>query len=410
MPWFDYTAARADGELIQGRLEAADRHALARRLQAEGHTPLRIQEDSAGGNAAAPRLRLRLRLGAGRRLRGRDIDYLTLELATLLRAGLALDKALDTMARVADRAPLQELVENLAREIRRGASLSQAMEQQAGVFDRFYLNMVRAGEATGALDLALERLAEFKSRARELRESILSALLYPAILVVMAVVAIAVMLAFVVPRFTEMFVDAGRELPLLTRLVVASGQFVEQWWWAIGLALAALVLWLRQEWRDPLKRERWDARLLRLPLAGGLIAKIEAGRFSRTLGTLLHNGVSLLTAMDIAKEIVSNRVIARGLAQAAVRVRQGEGLSRPLLEAAVLPPLTNQLLKVGEETGRLEHMLEQLADIYEREVRTDIARLLTLAEPVIILVIAGFITVIILSVVLAVIETNDLAF
>ena len=410
MPWFDYTAARADGEVVQGRLEAADRQALARRLQADGQTPLRIHEEGgrgAGGQAAT------VMRGGGlgvRRLRGRDIDYLTLELATLLRAGPPLDKSLDTMARLADRPALQALIADLGREIRAGAALSQAMERQGAVFDRFFLNMVRAGEATGALDMALERLAEFRARSRELRESIFSALLYPAILVVMAVVAVAVMLAFVVPRFTEMFVDAGRELPLLTQIVVASGHFVEQWWWAIGLAGAGIFVWLRRSWRDPVRREAWDARLLRLPLAGPLATKIEAGRFTRTLGTLLGNGVSLLTAMDIAKEVVGNRVIARGLSEVAVKVRQGEGLSRPLMEADVLPPLTNQLLRVGEETGRLEHMLQQLADIYEREVRDGIARLLTLAEPVIILVIAGFITVIILSVVLAVIETNNLAF
>jgi general secretion pathway protein F len=409
MPWFEYSAARGDGEVVQGRLEAADRQALARRLQADGQTPLRIHQEGerGAGGRVAPAIRGGL---GGRRLSGRDIDYLTLELATLLRAGLPLDKSLDTMARLADRPALQALIADLGREIRAGAALSQAMERQGPVFDRFFLNMVRAGEATGALDMALERLAEFRGKARELRESIFSALLYPSILVVMAVVAVAVMLAFVVPRFTEMFVDAGRELPLLTRVVVASGNFVEQWWWAIGLAAAGVFLWLRRAWRDPVRREAWDARLLRLPLAGPLVTKIEAGRFTRTLGTLLGNGVSLLTAMDIAKQVVGNRVIARGLSEVALKVRQGEGLARPLAEADVLPPLTNQLLRVGEETGRLEHMLQQLADIYEREVRDGIARLLTLAEPVIILVIAGFITVIILSVVLAVIETNNLAF
>lgn len=409
MPWFDYTAARADGELVQGRLEAVDRQALARRLQTEGHTPLRIQEEGGhtGVGSAAPALGIGL---GGRRLGSRDVDYLTLELATLLRAGLPLDKSLDTMGRLADRPALQALIADMGRDIRAGLSLSQAMERQGTVFDRFFLNMVRAGEATGALDMALERLAEFRARARELRESIVSALLYPSILVVMAIVAVAVMLAFVVPRFTEMFLDAGRELPLLTQIVVATGQFVEQWWWAMGLAVAALVLWLRRAARDPVRREAWDARILRLPLAGTLVTKIEAGRFTRTLATLLGNGVSLLTAMDIAKEIVGNRVIARGLAEAAVKVRQGEGLSRPLMEADVFPPLTTQLLKVGEETGRLEQMLQQLADIYEREVRAGVARMLTLAEPVIILVIAGFITVIILSIVLAVIETNNLAF
>ncbi len=384
MPWYEYKAARGDGQVVEGRSEAPDRRTLA---------------------ASSPRWRF-----GSNRLTGKDVDYLTLELATLLRASLPLDRALDTMSRLAGKPARKELTESMAREIRSGASLSQAMERQGDVFDRFYVNMVRAGEASGALDLALERLAEFKQRARELREAIVSSLFYPAILIVLAIVAVAVMLAFVVPRFTEMFAEAGRELPLLTRIVVAVGSGVEQWWWLILLGVAGLVVWVRRQLSDPVARERWDAQLLRMPLAGGLIGKIEAGRFTRTLGTLLRNGVSLPAAIDIAKEIVGNRIIGRALTQVALRVRQGESLSRALTEAAVLPSLTTQLLKVGEETGHLERMLEQLADIYEREVRTDIQRALTLGEPVIILVIAGLITVIILSIVLAVIETNNLAF
>jgi general secretion pathway protein F len=406
MPWYEYKAARGDGQVVEGRSEAPDRRTLVRRLEAEGQVALQIVERSAATPAASsPRWRF-----GSNRLTGKDVDYLTLELATLLRASLPLDRALDTMSRLAGKPARKELTESMAREIRSGASLSQAMERQGDVFDRFYVNMVRAGEASGALDLALERLAEFKQRARELREAIVSSLFYPAILIVLAIVAVAVMLAFVVPRFTEMFAEAGRELPLLTRIVVAVGSGVEQWWWLILLGVAGLVVWVRRQLSDPVARERWDAQLLRMPLAGGLIGKIEAGRFTRTLGTLLRNGVSLPAAIDIAKEIVGNRIIGRALTQVALRVRQGESLSRALTEAAVLPSLTTQLLKVGEETGHLERMLEQLADIYEREVRTDIQRALTLGEPVIILVIAGLITVIILSIVLAVIETNNLAF
>jgi general secretion pathway protein F len=406
MPWFEYRAARGDGAVVEGRSEAPDRRALVRRLEAEGQVPLQIVERAAAAPAAAA---FQWRFGSNR-LTGKDVDYLTLELATLLRASLPLDRALDTMSRLAGKPARRELTENMAREIRSGASLSQAMERQGGIFDRFYINMVRAGEASGALDIALERLAEFKQRARELRESVVSSLFYPAILIVLAMVAVAVMLAFVVPRFTQMFAEAGRELPWLTRMVVAAGGAVEHWWWLMLIGAVAFGYWVRRKLSDPVVRERWDAWLLRLPLAGSLIAKIEAGRFTRTLGTLLRNGVSLPTAIDIAKEIVSNRVVASALTQVALRVRQGQPLSSALTEAAVLPPLTIQLLKVGEETGHLERMLEQLAEIYDREVRTDIQRALTLGEPVIILVIAGFITVIILSIVLAVIETNNLAF
>lgn len=407
MPWFDYKAARDDGEVVEGRLDAPDRATLARRLQAEGQVPILIEEFRGGvdkGRSNPLAGLLPSKVGA------KDIEYFTLQLATLLRAGLALDKALETMGRLSDKPPVKELITGLSQEIRRGASLSSALEQHPQHFDRFYLNMVRAGEATGAMELALERLAEFTARSRELRETVVSSLFYPAILIVLACVAMAVMLGFVVPQFTEMFADAGKQLPLLTRIVVATGEFIQSFWWLILALIGGLVYWLRQDYASPLGRERWDARLLRMPLIGELITKIEAGRFTRTLSTLLSNGVSLLTAMDIAKEIVSNRIVAQGLTRVATRVRRGEGLSRPLAEADVFPGLTNQLIRVGEETGRLEHMLEQLAEIYDREVRNVVQRLLTLMEPAIILVIAGMIAVIIMSVVMAVIESNDLAF
>ena len=400
-----YKAARDDGEVNEGQQEAPDRDTLARRLQSDGQVVIRIEEFS-GKRRERPALSFTL----GNRLDGKDIDFITLELATLLQAASPLERALDAHASTGRAAGDEGVAGGDPPADPPGLLLSQAMGNQEGVFDRFYLNMVRAGEATGNLDLALERLADFKSKSRELRETLISSLIYPTILLVLALAAVAVMLTFVVPRFAELFDDAGRELPLLTQMVVGMGNAVENWWWAGLLVIAGLFWWLRSRWLDPLGREQIDTRLLRLPLIGGLIGKTEAARFTRTLGTLLKNGVNLLTAMGIAKEIVSNRVIAKGLDRVAVRVRQGEGLSRPLEEAKAFPELTTQLLKVGDETGRLEQMLEQLADIYEREVRTTLQRLLTLAEPVIILTIAGMITVIILSIVMAVIETNNLAF
>jgi general secretion pathway protein F len=193
-------------------------------------------------------------------------------------------------------------------------------------------------------------------------------------------------------------------------MVVSAGDFMQHWWWALlGLAVAA-GYGIRRQWQQDAGRQRIEARLLGVPVLGRLLRGIEAARFTRTLATLLRNGVTLLTAMDIAKEVVGNRLIGQGIAGVARRIRQGEGLSGPLADAAVLPPLTTQLLKVGEETGRLEPMLEELATIHEQEVETTLKRLLALAEPVIILLIAVFITVIILAIVMAVIESNNLVF
>lgn len=406
MPLFHYKAARGDGQVIEGRIEAHDRDGAARALQIQGHVPLQIDS---GGPAAVhvpgPTAR------SGPRLAGRaDIDLFTLELATLLRAGLPLGQALDTLAGLADSQAMAQLAAAVNTEVRAGKALSSALENADPGFDRFYCNMVRAGESSGALDVALERLADFRASRRELRQAIISALIYPAILLVLALVAVAVLLAFVVPQFTQLFAEAGRELPLLTRIVAGAGELVTNWWWLMILLLAASVWWLRRDWRDPVGRARWDARLLRLPMVGPLIRKLQTARFTRTLSTLLANGVHLLPAMDIAKEIVGNVVMAQALSHVAQRVREGEGLARPLAETAVLPALATQLIKLGETTGKLEQLLVQVADIYERDVQTILKRLLTLAEPVIIITIALLVTVIILSVVLMILESNNLAF
>jgi general secretion pathway protein F len=207
-----------------------------------------------------------------------------------------------------------------------------------------------------------------------------------------------------------LFAEAGRELPLLTRIVAGAGELVTGWWWLMLLTLAGVIWWLRRDWADPAGRARWDARLLRMPLIGPLTRKLQTARFSRTLATLLASGTHLLPALDISREIVGNAVMAQALGHVARRVREGEGLAKPLAEAAILPTLATQLIRLGETSGRLEQLLAQVADIYERDVQSTLKRLLTLAEPVIIITIALLVTVIILSVVLMILESNNLAF
>jgi general secretion pathway protein F len=406
MTVFRYKAAKADGELIEGRIEASDADAAAALLQRQGSIPIRIDD---GASPATAPVRA-ARSASSRRTGDADIDLFTLELATLLRAGLSLGQALDTLAGLTENPAMTAIADKVNQSVRSGKPLSTAIEDADPAFDRFYCNMVRAGESSGALDVALERLADYRRSRREMRQALVSTLLYPAILLVLALVAVAVLLAFVVPQFTQMFAEAGRELPLLTRIVAGAGELLTGWWWLLLLMFAAVAWWLRRDWQDPAGRARWDAWLLRLPLVGSLIRDTQTARFSRTLATLLSSGVDLLVAMDIAKEIVGNSVMARALAHVARRVREGEGLAKPLAEAGVLPPLATQLIRLGESSGKLEPLLAQIADIYERDVQTTLKRLLTLAEPVIIVSIALLITVIILSVVLMILESNSLAF
>jgi general secretion pathway protein F len=382
MPTFSYKAARGDGQVVEGKMEAHDRDGVVRSLQAQGNIPIQIESAlPAGTGAPAVRGGWRPRQSAST-----TVDFFTLELSTLLRAGLPLTQALDTLSELVEDPALTEVIQSINKAVRGGRSCSEAV------------------------DLALERLASFRANRRELRQSLISALIYPAILLIMAIVAVAVLLAFVVPQFTQMFADAGRDLPLLTRIVSGAGELVTHWWWLILLVLGGLAWWLRNDWQSSEGRARWDARLLKTPMVGALVSKLATARFTRTLSSLLENGVHLVPALDIARQIVGNVVIAQALSLTAQRVREGMGLAAPLAESQAFPALATQLIRVGESSGRLEMMLAQVADIYEREVQTSLKRLLTLAEPVIIITIALVITVIILSVVLMILESNDLAF
>ncbi len=406
MPVFRYKAARSDGDIVEGTLEAHDRESLARSLQSKGSIPLQIEVAGVDKPTVVRH--------SGRRKQGRSsastIDFFTLELATLLRAGLPLAQALDTIAELSEEPTLADMTQAINKAVRSGKPLSEALALADPGFDDFYRNMVRAGESSGALDMALDRLASFRAARREMQQSLISALIYPAILLVLALAAVTVMLAFVVPQFTEMFAEAGRELPLLTRIVAGAGDLVTNWWWLILLIAGALGWWLHRDWHTPEGRARWDSWLLQTPVVGTLMRDLATTRFARTLSTLLENGVHLVPAMDISRQIVGNSTIARALSLCTQRVREGMGLAGPLAQSEVFPALAIQLIKVGESSGKVELMLAQVADIYEREVQNTLKRLLTLAEPVIIITIALLITVIILSVVLMILESNDLAF
>jgi len=406
VPVFEYKAATNSGDVVQGEMEAASQEAVIRRLQAEGHIPIRAEEITRSAPGETPSAFTFQRRRPGRA----DVNVFTIELATLLQAGLPLDKALEMLVTIADKSPFREVLEKLLTQVRGGASLSAALESHGRLFSRFYRNMVKAGEASGALDVALARLAEFMERSRELRDSVLSALLYPIVLVVVGILSMAVILGLVIPKISQMFAEAGQQLPWFTRIVVAAGGLVENYWWLMALGIVGIYIFMRRQYADPVARSRWDGRLLRLPLVGALIARLEAARFTRTLGTLLGNGVPLLDAIAIAKEVVANQVIADGIRRVTEQVRQGEGLARPLTEARVFPPLAGHLMQVGEESGNLEAMLMQLAQIYEREVQSALRRLMAVLEPILILGLAVVIAAIILSVVMAILSINNLAF
>lgn len=403
MPLFQYRAADAQGNTLEGEMEARAAESVAEHLQAQGFLPIEVGEATGGKSAGWLG-------GHGRgRISQDEIALLTREIATLLRAGLPLDRALELAINLSANDEVREILGEVRQDVRGGVSLSAAMEAQKGVFSRFYLNMIRAGEAGGALEVVMARLTEFMERAKELRETVKSALVYPVILVTVAVVSVVVLLIFVVPQFTQMFEESGKALPLATQIVVAAGEFVQAWWWALIAAGIALYALFRRQMADPDGRYRWDERFLAVPLIGDLLAKIEMARFSRTLGTLLDNGVSLLIALSIVKETLGNSVMAERLDEVAAKLREGKGLGAPLLEAEVFPRLGVHMIMVGEETGRLSEMLIQVADVFDREVQTAVKRTLSLLEPALILGLGLVIGAIIMSILVAILSVNELA-
>ncbi len=406
MPRFYYKAVRPDGELVEGEIDAASQAALVERLRGQGQIPIRAEPRAARAAAAAASRPLFKR----RRLGRKDIAMLTRELAMLLQSGLPLDRALSVIAEVAGEGPLGDLVARVLERVRGGATLADALQAAGDMFPNFYVGMVRAGEAGGSLVTVLERLADALERAQALRESVRSALIYPMIVVVLAVASLAVIMTLVIPEFRPLFEDAGQELPYITRIVIAISDFTRDFWWALAAAAVALGLGLRRQLRNPVGRLRYHRWLLRTRLLGGLVVKVEVARFSRTLGTLLANGVSVLDAVSMTAETLGNLAVAETVAAMRGRLAEGEGLARPLAETARFPPLALQLIQVGEESGQLVQMLLRLADIYDDEVKRTLERLLALLVPLVTITLGVLIAVIIGSMLAAIMSVYDLPF
>ena len=413
MPVYRYKAVNGAGATVQGEYDALAEVAVVDWLRDSALMPLKVELAKGGGSgvagAAAAGGRPRKAWFRAKRVSQEQLLNLTRELATLLKAGLPLDRALEILINLSTADSSRTLMQQIRDDVRGGASLSQALDKAGGVFSRFYVNIVRAGEAGGALAAVMARLAEFMDRSKELRETIRSAMIYPALLLIVAISSIMLLLIKVVPQFEPIFAQAGKTLPFATQTVIGAGRFAQQYWWMIGIGILVIGYWWRwQMWRKS-SRYKWDRRFLKLPIFGDLINKIETARFARTLSTLLGNGVTLLAAISIVRETMTNAVLAGALDGVIIKLREGRGLAQPLKETGVYPQLAVQLIQVGEETGRLEEMLGRVADIYDTESARAVKRMLGIVEPLLILIMAGLIAMVILSILLGIFSINDLA-
>ena len=404
MPIFQYKAVAPSGEVTEGRMEAASRADVIRRLQADDFVPIRADEEAAAEDDFGASLRRVLRQPVGRtRASPRALGLFTQELATLLGAGLTAERALDILSGAAG-GPSAALARGLLQRLQAGQALSEAMAARPDLFGGFYVAMVRAGEAAGDLAAALSRLAGYLERARAAADDLKSALIYPAILVAFAVLSVMLLMTFVIPQFEVMFREAGRELPGATRALIAVSGFVRDFGWLLVALLAVVWLAGRQRRAGALV----DGYLLRLPYVGRLIARIETERFARALGALLSGGVALPPALDLAAGVLSNRAMARAAAEVAGAVREGGRFGDAIVGARLFPGVAAELVKVGEETGRLAEMLRRTADIEAADLAASLRRLVAVVVPGVTILLGLFVAAIILAVMTAILGAYDL--
>ena len=403
MPAFHTVAINGAGQTQRATIEAATEADAVTMLRRQGSIPMRVEP--AGGALASL-----LRQEIGRRGMSRqDVTNMTRELAVMLGAGQDLDRSLRFLAETAPNKRVLATTEALRRRVRDGSALAAALAEHPGSFPPLYVGLVRAGEAGGSLAPTLERLASLMERERSLVSTVRSAMIYPGLLSVAAIGSVTLLLTQVLPQFVPLFEQNGAVLPRPTQLMIAAGAFLSAYGLILLLAVAAAVLVTRMALRRPGPRLVWDGLLLRVPVLGGLAREVIAARFTRTLGTLLINGVPLIGALGIVRDAVGNRVALQAIDRATIEAKGGAGLSRPLGEARVFPPRTIHLLHLGEETAQLGVMALRAADIHEETTRIGVQRLVALLVPAITIVMGAAIAAIVASLLLAMLGLNDLA-
>jgi len=396
-----FRAVAIDGKVRTGRLTADTDKIVARELRKQGLTPVYV--------GFAPRKSSALKLPAFSGHRRRDVLFFTQELSTLLNAGVPLDRALAITGELTERASFRYIVLDVLRVLKGGKSLADSLATHPVYFSDLFVNMVRAGEASGALAVVFERLSEFERSRDDLRNYIVSSMIYPALLCLVGLTSVIILLTFVVPRFASLFEDSHMQMPLPTQIMLEVSNFVKAWWWVAALVVAGVAIGWRMYVNTPKGRLNWDAWRLKLPMLGDTLRKSETARFARAMGTLVANTVPLVQSIGISGAILNNRYIARALDAVSQGVKRGEGIAGPLAKSGVFPPLAGHLLTVGEETGRLDAMFNRMADIYEEDTRVSIRRFTALFEPIVILVMGVIVGGFILSILVAITSINDVS-
>ncbi len=406
MPVFEYTALNDKGKKLKGIIDAQSTAAARQKLRDSNIYLIDLQESSGAKKSISLKQPLGGLLG---KVGSREVTVMTRQLATLLGAGLPLVQSLTTLIAQTSHPQLKTILSRVREEVNEGNSFSQTMTHYPQVFPAFYLNMVRAGEASGTLHLVLERLADFSEKQQALKGRVQAALAYPLFMFLIGSVVLFFLVTFVVPNVTRIFDEMHQTLPLITILLIGVSRFLETFWWVIvaGLigAFVALKYFLSKTQKG---RTLLDRTLLALPVIGQMNRKMAVARFSRTLGTLLESGDPLLASLEIVRNIVGNSIISAAIQKAGHDVREGQNLSAPLARSGLFPTIAVEMISVGEQSGNLEPMLYRIAEAYEKEVESNITMLTSLLEPIMILVMGLAVGFIVVSILLPIFEMNQL--
>lgn len=409
MPVYNYKAIDQSGKEVKGIVDAESGKAARAKLRKSGIFPTDLSQGSEQiihANGAAPQgFGLKARLN---RVSVEELAIMTRQMSTLLQSGIPMVESLAALIDQSENMKLKSILTRVKERVQGGSSLGDAMAEHASVFNELYINLIRAGESSGALDLVLNRLADFTESQALLKSKIQGAMVYPIILVCVCVGVLFVVFTKVIPNISKMFASSKVALPLVTRILIGVSQFTVSFWWVMLGALIALGISINRYRRTPKGRLFFDGVSLKLPVFGRIFKLVAVSRFTRTLSTLLKGGVPMLKAIDIVSAVVTNQIFSKVIQQTRDFVKEGQSLAEPLRRSGVFPPMVTHMIAIGEKTGELESMLEKVADSYDQQVNSTVGTITALIEPILILMMGGMVLFIVLSVLLPMLQMNQM--
>lgn len=401
MAVFSYQAKSLNGSVIQGQVEASNENEARVKIRANKLIPLRVEVGAGGLAASSKNFQFKARAS---KVKGKDLQNFTRQLAVLVGAGVPIIPSLESLAAGSKSKTLKKAIMDLAQDISNGKKLGESFGRQSHIFDKFYVNMIIAGEEGGVLETVLKRLTEYIEKSVKLASKVKGALVYPVAVLCISFIVISCLLVFVVPKFAELFNSNGMKLPFLTQMVLDLSDFMKVYWWVVVGSIFGTIFGLRRYYLTSSGRIVMDTTFLKLPLFGDLIVKSGIARFSRTLSTLLSAGVPIMDAMDISGQVSGNYVIEKAIARAKESIASGKSIATPFSQEKIFPSIVVQMMSVGEATGGLDTMLVKIADFFEDEVDGLVTAMTTLIEPVMIVFLGGIVAILVLAIYLPIFQ------